>query len=136
MKKFFVGVKAVIRDSQGRVLLVRRAARDVWECPGGRIDDAEQPEQTLLRELQEELPEVSKLQIGSQIGFYRLGVDIEPGVDVLLTFYKVQASLSDPVLLSEEHSAYGWFTQDEADSLLGLEHPLTGILRAELQSVS
>jgi 8-oxo-dGTP diphosphatase len=46
-------------DADGRVLIAQRPAdktmAGLWEFPGGKIEDGEQPEQSLIRELREEL---------------------------------------------------------------------------------
>ncbi len=46
-------------DADGRVLLAQRPAgksmAGLWEFPGGKIESGERPEQTLIRELNEEL---------------------------------------------------------------------------------
>ena len=46
-------------DADGRVLLAQRPAgkpmAGLWEFPGGKIETGERPEQTLIRELKEEL---------------------------------------------------------------------------------
>ena len=46
-------------DADGRVLLTRRPAgkpmQGLWEFPGGKIEAGERPEDTLIRELGEEL---------------------------------------------------------------------------------
>jgi len=46
-------------DADGRVLLTERPAGKVmaglWEFPGGKIEAGERPEETLIRELKEEL---------------------------------------------------------------------------------
>jgi 8-oxo-dGTP diphosphatase len=46
-------------DADGRVLIAQRpqgkAMAGLWEFPGGKIEDGERPEQTLIRELKEEL---------------------------------------------------------------------------------
>jgi 8-oxo-dGTP diphosphatase len=46
-------------DADGRVLITTRpdgkAMAGLWEFPGGKIEAGERPEQTLIRELQEEL---------------------------------------------------------------------------------
>ena len=46
-------------DADGRVLLAQRPAgktlAGLWEFPGGKIETGERPEQSLIRELKEEL---------------------------------------------------------------------------------
>ena len=46
-------------DADGRVLLAQRPAgktmAGLWEFPGGKVEDGERPEQSLIRELREEL---------------------------------------------------------------------------------
>jgi 8-oxo-dGTP diphosphatase len=46
-------------DADGRVLIAQRPAgrpmAGLWEFPGGKIEPGERPEQTLIRELKEEL---------------------------------------------------------------------------------
>jgi 8-oxo-dGTP diphosphatase len=46
-------------DTDGRVLLAQRPAgkpmAGLWEFPGGKVETGERPEQTLIRELREEL---------------------------------------------------------------------------------
>lgn len=52
---FGVGVFPIIFDEQNRVLLAHRTDHDVWNCPGGGMDSGETPDQTVLRELKEEV---------------------------------------------------------------------------------
>jgi 8-oxo-dGTP pyrophosphatase MutT (NUDIX family) len=47
-------VSAVIVDTDGRVLLHRRADNDLWALPGGGIEVGESVEQALVREVKEE----------------------------------------------------------------------------------
>ncbi len=58
MKLLLVAACALV-DADGRVLIARRpAGKDMaglWEFPGGKVDQGERPEQTLIRELREEL---------------------------------------------------------------------------------
>ena len=46
---------AVITDSDGRILLVRKRNTPFFMQPGGKLDAGETPEQALIRELHEEL---------------------------------------------------------------------------------
>jgi ADP-ribose pyrophosphatase YjhB (NUDIX family) len=48
------GVAAVVRDGEGRVLLVRRADREVWALPMGRVEPGETVEEAVRREVREE----------------------------------------------------------------------------------
>ena len=63
MKLVLVAACALI-DADGRVLIAQRPAgkpmAGLWEFPGGKIEPSEQPEQTLIRELKEELGIVVK----------------------------------------------------------------------------
>ena len=58
MKRVHVAA-AVIRDGGGQILIARRADSQhqggLWEFPGGKIESGERPEETLIRELREEL---------------------------------------------------------------------------------
>jgi 8-oxo-dGTP diphosphatase len=50
-------VGAVIKDADGRLLLIRRGhepGKGLWSLPGGRIEDGETDEQALVREIAEE----------------------------------------------------------------------------------
>ena len=46
-------------DPDGRVLIARRpegkSMAGLWEFPGGKVEEGERPEETLIRELKEEL---------------------------------------------------------------------------------
>ncbi|KQT49288.1 NTP pyrophosphohydrolase [Methylobacterium sp. Leaf456] len=52
-------VAAALVDADGRVLMAQRpegkALAGLWEFPGGKVEAGERPEETLIRELAEEL---------------------------------------------------------------------------------
>ena len=58
MKLLVVAACALV-DADGRVLIAERPAgrtmAGLWEFPGGKIEQGERPEETLIRELKEEL---------------------------------------------------------------------------------
>ena len=57
--KLVLVVACALVDPDGRVLIAQRpegkAMAGLWEFPGGKVELGEQPEQTLIRELREEL---------------------------------------------------------------------------------
>jgi 8-oxo-dGTP diphosphatase len=58
MRLLLVAAVALV-DADGRVLLARRPEgkplAGLWEFPGGKVEPDERPEETLIRELREEL---------------------------------------------------------------------------------
>ncbi|HMJ45598.1 MAG TPA: 8-oxo-dGTP diphosphatase MutT [Pseudolabrys sp.] len=57
--KIILVAACALVDADGRVLLARRPAgkpmAGLWEFPGGKVEDGERPEESLIRELNEEL---------------------------------------------------------------------------------
>lgn len=58
-KKLLLVSAAAIFDGEGRILLAQRppgkAMAGLWEFPGGKVEPGETPEETVVRELREEL---------------------------------------------------------------------------------
>ena len=59
ISRLLLVVACALIDPDGRVLLAQRAPGKamggLWEFPGGKVDSGEVPEETLIRELREEL---------------------------------------------------------------------------------
>lgn len=65
-------VGAVIKDGQGRLLLIKRGhapGAGLWSLPGGRIEPGETDTEALIREMREETGLV--IEVGSLIGTVR-----------------------------------------------------------------
>ena len=50
MTHFTVGSFAVIFDKEDRVLLSHRTDLDIWNLPGGGVENGELPNETAIRE--------------------------------------------------------------------------------------
>jgi len=51
---FTIGAFAIILNQQGHVLLVHRTDFDVWNLPGGKMEEGETPVDAVIREVKEE----------------------------------------------------------------------------------
>jgi mutator protein MutT len=112
-----------------RILLGKRSPErafwpNVWDVFGGHIEPGEQPEQALVRELQEELGITP--QQWAELGILRESVPEQndtPGVDIDVYFYCVTAWRGTPTNRQpHEHSIVQWFSYAEAIEL-DLAHP-------------
>ena len=106
MSTIVTAVKGIVRHDN-RILIVQRAAADsgggTWECPGGKIDFGEQPEDSLIREIREE----TGLTVTVDKIAYASSILTHPDRQVILLVYFCTAVTSS-VMLSEEHDAYLW----------------------------
>ena len=50
-----LGVRAIVRDADGQILLVRHTYAPGWSFPGGGVEHGETLEETVIRELSEEV---------------------------------------------------------------------------------
>ena len=101
-----------------RVLLghrspARRWFPDVWDFPGGHVEDGERPEEALRRELIEEIG----VDVGDVAGEPVLHLrDESTGFD--LTVWQItswQGTVAN--LQADEHDEVGWFTETELSQL-------------------
>ncbi|KAI5919302.1 NUDIX hydrolase domain-like protein [Camillea tinctor] len=113
-----IAVGACVFDSDGRVLLVQRAAKDslpfLWEVPGG---GCEFEDETVLHSVARELGEESGLcaqRIGDELGVLDLFTTRTPGRLVRKYTFIVEVEGYDVRLNPAEHKAYLWVSEDEA----------------------
>lgn len=119
MKLFNVGVKAIF-EQDGKILILKGAGdNSFWKIPGGRIDGDESIEDTLRRELEEELPGIKNVEVGDLVFAKRVHNDItDDGVSLVFLFYHVEADLPDPIELDDEHGEYLWAEPKQAVEML------------------
>lgn len=114
MKK--VEVVAAVIEHQGKILAVRRGISKLhyisekWEFPGGKMEDGESEQQTIVREIREELhmdiyPKEKLLTVEHTY----------PDFHLTMHTYLCEAESSTPTLT--EHTAYKWLLLAELDEL-------------------
>jgi len=106
-----VTAKAVIKKDD-QILLVKEPDNR-WEFPGGKVEFGETPEETLKRELQEELGLTQDLKIGPILNAWSWVFKFEVHLQFFMLAYSCQTSQTD-FTLSQEHTQYGWFTKEDA----------------------
>lgn len=113
MKKTVKVVGAVSINEQGETLCALRSPNmsqpNVWEFPGGKIEEGESPEESLIREIKEEL--------GCTVEVYELIEDVVheyPNIVVHLLTYKTKIVEGAPT--AKEHAELKWMRFDELRS--------------------
>ena len=105
--RFAVTAGAVITDNQGRVLLLKHRFRPGtgWGMPGGFMQEGEQPEEALRRELREEVGlEVEKLELLLTRAF-----KVPRQVEIVFT----ARAIGDTNELNYEIQKAAWFSLNE-----------------------
>ena len=113
-KKTISVVGAVVTNSKGEVLCALRSPvmslPNLWEFPGGKIEPGERPEESLRREILEELN--CTIQVGNHIETTRYEYD---KVIVELSTFQSTVVSGEPQAL--EHAELRWVPVKQLDSL-------------------
>lgn len=114
---------AVIVDSAGRILLVRKRGTTAWMQPGGKVEPGEAPADTLARELHEELGLTLDPATFEHWGRFESAAANEPDHLVDCDIYAVRIS-TEPVAAAEIEELR-WVALDETSltiAPLALDH--------------
>lgn len=113
------GVRGVVVDHAGRVLLAQRADNLQWALVSGILDPGEQPARGLVREIFEETGVVAEAErvvsVGAVGPFTYPNGDVCEFLDVvfLCRYVSGTARIND-----DESLAVGWFSPDELPELM------------------
>ena len=113
------GVRGVVVDDAGRILLAQRADNRQWALISGMLDPGEQPARGLVREIFEETAVVAEAERVVSVG--AVGPVTYPNGDVcefldvvfLCRYVSGEARAND-----DESLAVGWFGLDELPQLM------------------
>ena len=125
-----IDVVAAILINNDKVLIAQRADNDplagYWEFPGGKIDQGESPEESLIREMQEEF--CIDVEVGEFFGSSNFQYD--KGTIRLLAF---MCRWNEGEMRSTVHQDYTWVGINELDqyAFAPADMPLVDKLRVE-----
>jgi len=132
-QKFHVGVKALIMNDKNKILILKANPEEMrlhqpvhWDLPGGRIKGGDSVEETLRKEVQEELG-IDNIEIlghfDTHISNLKIPLENET-VSLLMVVYKCKLrDYNNKFNLSFEHLEYKWASVDEAKELLKVKFP-------------
>jgi len=130
------GVTGIVRDEQGRVLLMRRADNGFWGFPAGAIDPGETPAQAVEREVREETGlHVRATRVAGVFGGAGFRLRYENGDEAEYTVIVFECEVVGGKLEAVDGEALElrYFTPEEAPELL-LAYPRELLLRSSPSS--
>ncbi len=105
--KLLLVVACALIDKDGRVLIAQRpegkAMAGLWEFPGGKVEPGERPEDTLIRELREELSVEVKEPCLAPLTFASFPY---PDFHLLMPLYVCRRW--EGMVIAQEHAALKW----------------------------
>lgn len=132
-KLFHVGVKALIVNEDDKVLVMNVNTANFkedktphWDIPGGRIQEGQTAEETLQREVLEEMgieQIVSAEYLTGVISNIEIPVSNKLRVGLVLVVYKVAVPPNSTIVLSKEHTEYEWVSRADAAHRLRYKYP-------------
>lgn len=106
-RKLLLVVACALIDADGRVLLAQRpegkSMAGLWEFPGGKVEPGETPEQSLIRELEEELGVITKPACLAPLSFASHAYD---GFHLLMPLFVCRRYEGNPT--SRENQQLKW----------------------------
>lgn len=117
-KFFSVGLKALILNPEGKMLLIKRSKgntlSDTWDIPGGRMQFGESLREALQREIKEETG-MELDRIGTVLNVSTFFPGNNPDNQIIRMIFAVSTKQGD-VVLSDEHQGFVWADLSQLDA--------------------
>ncbi|UYZ84847.1 NUDIX domain-containing protein [Entomomonas sp. E2T0] len=113
MNKIIYIAAACITDPLNRLLVVRKQGSEIFMQPGGKIEQAEQPIETLVREIKEELQLDIPLTMPKFIDSFEAPAANEPGFVVKAELFRIELPDSPTLTATAEIAEARWITHDD-----------------------
>lgn len=110
MNKVIYIAAACITDPLNRLLVVRKKGSAIFMQPGGKIEQGEQPIETLVREIKEELQLDIPLVLPKLIGSFEAPAANEPGYLVKAELFRIELATSPTLTPTAEIAEALWIT--------------------------
>lgn len=119
--KHYKVVCAIIENDKNEIFCCKRgpgrALEGLWEFPGGKVEDGENHQQSLIREIKEELK--SDIEVVEYIGesYYEYS-NMTPYKDFAITLYGYRCKLVSGNLELTEHTQSMWMKKETMNASL------------------
>lgn len=117
MKRFYgLTVRGVIKNNNEEILIVKRHPKsktdpEMWELPGGKVEDGEYFTKALVREIKEEV------NLDCEVGDLCEAVQNDYSNKRTVQLYMHLDNVNGDVKISEEHTEFMWTSIDMLKSL-------------------
>lgn len=117
MEKFYgLTVRGVIKNKNDEILIVKRHPKsktdpEMWELPGGKVEDGEYFTKALVREIKEET------NLDCKVGYLCEAVQNDYSNKRTVQLMMYLDDVSGDVKISEEHTEFMWANLDKLKSL-------------------
>ena len=120
---FQIGIKSLIQNDEHQILLLKN--KDYWDIPGGRIDQGEDIETTLLRELNEEIGvnHIAQKQLWDVVKSVKQLPYGNMMTSLMLIVYRVQLPADQIPHSCEPGTTLHWVGPEEAADYLKNKYP-------------
>ena len=129
-QKFHIGIKALILNENNKILLLKANPEDFkgsvpehWDLPDGRIEGDDTIEETLYKEIEEELG-TRNIEIIEHFDTFISNMKIpleKETIGLMLVVYRCRMNDSQ-FKLNQEHLEYRWIKIEDAKKMLEFKY--------------